>query len=190
LHKQLVTILIDRDVSLQIRAIQSLGRMGAEAKAAMPVVLFAYGNAVNSADYVTRSNAFVCLETIAKIAPDDPRSINAVLDALATVPLPTPGKAVKGAKGAKGGIGLATGGLGQRASVIRLAMQMKIEPKRLVPALVSAINDPACTVQAINALGEIGGEAIDAVPILTKLKLDPNQSVREAAKKALSNIEK
>ena len=71
---------------------------------------------------------------------------------------------------------------GQRA---RAAVETAREQ---VAALIGALTDPECRAQAATALGHMGADAKEALPLLTKLKLDEDKAVREAAAAAINQI--
>src|SRR5262249_21191222 len=60
---------------------------------------------------------------------------------------------------------------------------------RATQALISGLNDPYTRVHNIQALGAIGIEAKDAIPVLTQLKTSPDKATREAATEALKKIQ-
>jgi hypothetical protein len=66
---------------------------------------------------------------------------------------------------------------------------VKIEPKKKAAALTAGLADPSCRAQVITELGKLGPDAKAALPILTKLKLDADQQVREATATAIPLIE-
>ena len=72
---------------------------------------------------------------------------------------------------------------------IGLALEMKIDPKLLVPGLISALGNPQAKLVAVQALGKIGPEAKSAVPALNKMRFDTVQQVRDAATEALKSIQ-
>jgi HEAT repeat protein len=61
-----------------------------------------------------------------------------------------------------------------------------------VPALTEALRDVEWTVrrQSAISLGEIGSDAAPAVPALQRLGKDPDRLVRQAAKDALTKVQK
>ena len=72
---------------------------------------------------------------------------------------------------------------------IALALEMKIEPKLLVPALTEALGNAQARKEAILALATLGPEAKAAIPQLNKLRFDSDSTTREAAIVALKNIQ-
>jgi HEAT repeat protein len=78
--------------------------------------------------------------------------------------------------------------LPERSLAIALVPDVKLETKRKVTTLIDALADPATRAQAVTLLGKMGPDAKEAVSVLTKLKLDPDKAVREAAGKALDQI--
>jgi hypothetical protein len=64
-----------------------------------------------------------------------------------------------------------------------------LDAGRATKALVSGLNDPFSRVHIIQALGAIGIEAKDAIPVLTQLKTSPDKATRDAATEALKKIQ-
>lgn len=66
---------------------------------------------------------------------------------------------------------------------------LKIDGKKRAPALITtALADPEPRAETATELGKLGVDAEDAIPALTKLKLDPDKEVREAASNAIELI--
>jgi HEAT repeat protein len=66
------------------------------------------------------------------------------------------------------------------------------EAKAAVPALISALNDPAARIDAALALGEIGPAARSAIPALTSIadeKKPKDKALKKAAADALRKIQ-
>jgi HEAT repeat protein len=178
LQKLVVTLLIDQNVQQRGQALQEIDRMGTDAQAALPVLLAGYQASGIVSTAVVRGRATsrravysldALLHAMCSVAPEDTRVIQAVLDTIKHQP---------------------TVASGLRFSAIDLGLRLKIDAKKMVPALIISLNDPYCRVKAIDKLAGFGDEASEAIPLLTKLKLDPVKEVREAAKEALAKIEK
>jgi HEAT repeat protein len=167
-YKLVLTLAIDRDARARENAIDSLAKLGAEGKAAVPVLFVASLNV---------EHASHALQALTKVAPNDARVIDAVLRNLPVAP----------AEIAKGERFITNSG--PRATAISVLDSVTIPPTKSVPALISAMNDPRVRVDAINALGKIGPKAHESVPVLSKLKRDSSENVRDAAGKALEKIE-
>ncbi|HEY1860345.1 MAG TPA: HEAT repeat domain-containing protein [Gemmataceae bacterium] len=165
-YKLVLTVALDRDARKREAAIDSLGKLGVEGKAAVPI-LFMAGQ--------KPEHASGALQALVQIAPNDPHVRDAIVRALYVPP----------AEVAKGPVTHSP----LRGAAIAVLDAVVISPKKSVPALISALYDPQVRVEAINALGKIGPKAEEAVPALTKLKRDSAEEVRDAASKALEKIE-
>jgi HEAT repeat protein len=66
----------------------------------------------------------------------------------------------------------------------------KLDGKQKTAGLTTAILDPACTLAAVRALGEIGPDAKEAIPILKQLKTANSDELRTAVAEALNKIDK
>ncbi len=78
--------------------------------------------------------------------------------------------------------------LPDRSVAINLILKLKIDSKKKVDTLIKALDDPRHRVACANALGEMGPDAKESLPILKKLKLDSNKETRDAAEKAIDSI--
>jgi len=78
-----------------------------------------------------------------------------------------------------------------RASAANALGYIGKEPEVAVPALVKHLRDPDPTTraQAVLALAKFGTEAKAALSVIRELEGDANQFVREAAVKALEEID-
>jgi hypothetical protein len=72
--------------------------------------------------------------------------------------------------------------------LVCLVKRRKLNADRVVSELVKLIDRPNAGLQAIQALGNLGGEARAAVPALEALQADPHRSVRDTATEALRKI--
>jgi hypothetical protein len=76
-----------------------------------------------------------------------------------------------------------------RATAVKLAVGLKVEPKVMVPALMKALkNDRRHLLTTIDALARLGADARDALPALESLKLDTDKQVQEAGEAAIAKI--
>jgi HEAT repeat protein len=184
LQKPVLTILVDEQK--RPAAIDELVGLQEEAKPAIPMLLALY-----KAELASQSSrsapgpvgpqtvASKLLIAMTKIAPDDKVVLQTVMDAITY-------------KSASGGAAKANSGSHPevRFVAIELSLDLKMDVKLLTKAIVSATGDPYCRVRAIEALGELGPMAKDAIPALKKLKLDSDEKVRDAAGEALEKVEK
>jgi hypothetical protein len=106
-----------------------------------------------------------------KIAPDDKGVIETVLE-LVSMPVARQPRS----------------NLPPRSPAIELLPEIKTDNKKRVAALITALNDPTCRAQAATELGKLGPAAAAAVPLMTKLKLDSDKAVRDAASAAIDLI--
>jgi HEAT repeat protein len=167
-HKLIVTVLIDKEERHKLDAIQGLEALGRKGKSGLPVLKYYYVQKVTN-DRSGGRYAGVALQAMTKIAPDDKGVIDTVV-AVVLKPLQ------------------ANLALPARSLAIELLPDLKMEKKNKVVALVAALDDPVCRAQAVTALGKMGPDAKDALPVLTKLKLDGDKAVREAAAAAVELI--
>jgi HEAT repeat protein len=169
-HKYIVTILVDKEKQNKLRAIQSLEALGRKGKSGMPALKYYYTQLITN-DYFGGDQAGLALHAMTKIAPDDKAVIDTVLG---LVSMPVPGQRAAH--------------LPRRSLAIQLLPEVRTDNRKRVVVLVAALNDAACRAQAAHELGKLGPDAKDAVPVLTKLKLDPDREVRAAAAAALTLI--
>jgi HEAT repeat protein len=167
-HKHVVTLLFDSSEQAKRTAVSALGDMGTRGKAALPALLLHYQNEV-----LRGYDAVNALVAVVRVAPDNRATVQVVLEAVSMPPL-----------GGDRGTRLFL----LRSKAIGLLKDLKLEPKQVVPALIAALNDGTCRVQAIQELGKLGPEAKVALPILTRLKLDSSGQVPEAAAAAIDAI--
>ncbi len=80
-------------------------------------------------------------------------------------------------------------GLAQRHLGLEYLGRVEAETADKVKVLVAALADQQAIFEVINALEGYGKEAATALPMLKKLKLSPNDALREAARKAIEKIE-
>jgi HEAT repeat protein len=183
LHKPVLTILVDRTDAAKARAIMQLGQLGAGAKPALPLLFRLYQAQAGRLEMgLHQPFRITILDALKEIDPDDKRFAGLVLQAMSVTP------AAARLSGLEGLVDVA---VRKRAIVIaqELVKDKKLEADRLVKPLVSALNDPYCSLQAISALADLGVEARDAIPALTALKRNPDQATRDAAAEALKKIQ-
>jgi HEAT repeat protein len=168
-YKNVLTIAGDRNARAREAAIEELGKLGGEGKAAVPV-LFIAGQ--------KPEHASTALQALVQIAPHDPHVRDAILRALfvSTAEAAKPERFAANTK--------------LRGTALTVLDNVPIPPHKIVPALISATIDSQVRVEAIAALGKMGPKAEEAVPTLNKLTRDSSENVRDAATKALEKIEK
>jgi HEAT repeat protein len=180
LHKPIIALLIDRDDAKKLAAIAELGKLGAEAKPAIPLLIQFY----QLRALMARSTGFgsyfsvPILSALNSIDAENKRFHRLLLAVIPVTPSSKPGVVFVD--------------WAPRKKAIELTLEA-VEAKRIkardaVKPFLSAMSDPSCKIQAIKALGELGVRAKDAIPVLTKLKLDPDSTTREAAAEALKKI--
>lgn len=182
LHRPVVALLVDN--MKRYEAVDELTGLSEEAKPALPLLLAMFKNELASPNRErpgvggSVSLGSKLLIAMVKIAPEDKAVLQAILD---TITFKGPGGVGKASAQTVSDV---------RATAIDLSLDdLKLDSKLHTKALISAINDIYCRMKAIHALGELGEKAKDAIPTLKKLKLDMDESVRNAASAALEKIE-
>ena len=171
LHKPIIALLVDND---KVSAIAQLEKMGADARPAVPTLIRFYQiQAARDPGTGTRNRySFVILTALYAIDPDN-KDFQTLL--VSAIPVTQASDS------------------SLRRLAITYAMEMvkanKLDTARLVKPLLSALGDPPCKLMAIQGLGDLGAVAKDALPILKKLKTDPEQMYRDAATEAVKKIE-
>lgn len=168
------------------RAIDAVGRIGAEARDAGPELTAA----LDDPDPVVQR---VAAQALDKLAPHVPDAVPALVKAFPRI------EAIRavaryGAKAADAVPALV--GLlkhpdpAVRWNAARALGKLEITAKPAVPDLVAAMSDPDAEVRehAAEALGDIGPPAADAVPALVKVLADPDYRVRRDAVRSLGNM--
>ena len=160
IHPHVLTIAIGQN---KYGAIVELTKLGTRAKNSLPAIVH-YHNAITKAG---RSDFGYVLEEITKIAPEDQRTINLVFAEL-----------------------LRTNGFDgkTRVAAIGSLKYLKIDNKARTSVLLKALNDGQIHIAVIEAIGSIGPDAKEAIPVLTKLKFSPDDFTRRTATKALLAI--
>jgi HEAT repeat protein len=179
-YKPIVTLIVDKSELNKVEAIERLGALGRKGKSAMPLLKQLYVQLVNNDPFVGRAAA--TLHAMTKIAPDDKVVIDTVLDLVSRPVHPQRRTSPRQL------LVQPTFNLPPRSIAIELLRELEIENKKKVTALIAALNDPECRVLAATELGKLGADAKDAVPVLTKLKLDSDRAVRDAAAAAIELI--
>jgi HEAT repeat protein len=169
IQPHVLTLLIGNDKQAAARQLQGLGK---EAKSALPALIHCYRSIATGGLGVRLIEMPVVtagwLDTLAGIAPDDKRVVQIVLDAVMTK----------------------TNNNLPRVKAIALLDVVQADKSAKIKALVTAVDDSELAVQAIIAIERIGApEAAEALPALKKLKLSPNDAVRQAATSAVTKIE-
>jgi hypothetical protein len=169
-HKLIVTLLFDSMESNKLQAIAGLEALGRNGKSGLPALKYYYTHLTTNVRF-GGAYAGTALHAMAKIAPDDKGVIDTILG-LVSMPVPKQGSA----------------NLPSRSLAIQLLPEVKTDNKKRVIVLIAALNDERCRAQAAKELGKLGADAKDALPVLTRLKLDSDRQVREAAGAAISQI--
>jgi HEAT repeat protein len=169
-HKLIVAVLFDKNEQNKVQAIQGLEALGRKGKSGLPALKYYYVQGVNK-EWFRGSHVGVALHAMTKIAPDDKDVIDTVLG-LVSRPVPVQ----------------RTFNLPPRSLAIDLLPGLKTENKKKAAVLIAVLNDPECRAKAATELGKLGPDAKDALPVLTKLKLDPDKAVRDAAAAAIGLI--
>jgi HEAT repeat protein len=164
----ILSFLSEMEAEKKLAAVEEMENLGPEGKACLPLLLkFFYLDRMGK---LTQDFSFAqrIIPAMIKINPEDKAVIAAVLSAVS----------VQGR--------IPDSVLRQKA--IEAAKELKVDPKLLVKAYTSALNDPMSRLQAIEAMGLMGKEGTDALPVLMKLKFDMTKEVREAAQTAIEQI--
>ncbi len=184
-QKHVVTLIIGQDKQTALTAIRA---MGAEGKAAMPALQNLYqslragrgnppplGRGFGSPP---PADPVMVLGVAMTVGGDDKRVSTMLHDALTAAP---PAVATPAQKSSYSFV---------RASACSMVNKSKMDAKEKTTALLVAVEDLRATMPALQALSEIGPDAAAAIPLLKKLKLSPDDSLRAAATDALSKIDK
>ena len=163
-HKEIVTILHDKDPEAKAVAIKALIALGTKGKAAAPALKYLYVE--DRKELLGRNLWEAALTALTKIAPEDPT----VHDAILTI--------------------IANPRESQNAQelALKLMKTVKIDTKKKVTALIAGLSGTNYRTHMIGELAGLRGEAKAALPILNKLKLDPDVEVRKAATEAVDAI--
>lgn len=193
LHKHVVRLLVDGNFQRQLDATHALAKMPKDALPATPVLLARCQKHRPSPLYAPTYRVMLVedLKTLVALAPDDREVITMLMSICSD-------------KNPKHYVSLEM----REAAVQGLLAIGKAHPrlrKEMVPGIIAAVSGRsptpgappgappdayAASVVAIAALGEFGADARDAIPMLNKLKLSPEEGVRDAATAALEKIRK
>lgn len=167
-QKLILAFLSEMEAEKKLEAVEGMENLAEEGKACLPLLLkFFY---LDRTGKLTRDFSFAqrIIPAMVKINAEDKTVVAAVLSAVS----------VQGR--------LPDSPLRQKA--IESVKDLKADPKLVVKALASALNDPMCRVQAVEAMGLMGKEGKEALPVLNKLKFDTNKEVQAAAAAAIDLI--
>jgi HEAT repeat protein len=186
LHKPVLTLLVDMNFQTKMDAVKELGKLGSDAKPAIPLLLRFYQS---QSQYDPRNpypywQHWCGVEILVSLNAIDSES----KDFLATL---TNAISINKESTHPQRNGFLDSKVRQKAIdlALELVKSKKLDASKTVKPLVSALADKSCRVQAIKALGELGVDAKDAIPDLTKLKTDSDKDTREAAIDALKKIQ-
>ncbi len=170
--KECATIILDKDHRL--RDIETLGKLGKDARSATPILLWVVDNPkeiVGSNPKKPNDVTAAALRALVAIAPDGDRLLPSFLSALGL-----PDEDVKYA---------AVAGL---PKLEKLSNKKKQEAVADLIIILRKAESPRIRAAAADALGEFGPEAIAAKRDLGSANFDTNEDVRQAAKRALDKI--
>jgi hypothetical protein len=185
IHRLVMTLFIGQH---KIKALERIADMGTDGKAALPVVLkiamspYPVGNDVRP----DPSLHLAALTAMRKIAPDDKRVAKVIL----TLASRTQKVRVFVNPYDTNNLALQNPDNTIRLAALKNLDEMDIAAKEKVPALMTALREPACLMLAIRALERMGPDASAALPALRPLMNSPNDVVRDAATTAVRKIEK
>jgi HEAT repeat protein len=185
LHKPILIIMVEKDPDSKAQAVDSLGELGKVAKPAVPLLLKYYASLTGKdrrrLDIAPGELGHFSFKETALIAL---RQIDGESEAFHDLLLNAVSE------------DMSRGPLGQtnfRPSAILMVVlaikENKLDAKRATKALMSAMNDRQMQILAIQQIGLIGPDAKEAIPVLMKLKFDPDMMTREAAIDALKKIQ-
>lgn len=165
LHKPLISIMLDKNEFERAGAVAQLGKLGARAKGAVPVLKSYYS--ANNARFKREARAnwidIRTLEAMVEIVPDDAFVSSEVLHLVSSAGI-------------------------FRSQGLKMLEEVDVPKKKKVEALIAALGDANLRVTVIEQLANYGADAKPALPTLMKLKFDSTAAVREAATKAIETI--
>jgi HEAT repeat protein len=163
-HKEIVAVLHDKDPEAKSKAIKALAALGLKGKAAAPALKYIY---VEDRKEPLGNNLWEpALTALTKIAPEDVTVHDAILAIIAN-----PRESQNA-----------------QELALKLMKTVKIDTKKKVTALIAGLSGTNYRAHMIGELAGLRGEAKAALPILNKLKLDPDAEVRKAATEAVDAI--
>jgi HEAT repeat protein len=168
-HKEVLTLLIDENHMVQLRAAGALAQMGPKGKPAVPA-LKAF--LVQETSKRGRDSS-VILSYLAALAPDDAQVQGIVLGWVGSSPI-----ALAQAREA-------------RRTFIQMMHSLKIDNKSKYNALMTGLGTATTSfdrVLCISEIGKLGSDAKAALPLLQRLKVDPDAEVRKAANLAIDQV--
>ena len=186
--------LADKDLGLRLAAAAALGAIGPEAKAAIPDLVEALtqpivelrGAALDALRGIGPAAKDELLKVLAHVTDKDPRIRTSAIYAAVNLSERDP-EVIKALE-----VLLKDEDAGLRVLVAEIHLQLRKKPDVVLPVLTKALNDskPEVKTLASNVLGEIGPAAHNAIPRLTELSKDKNETetVRKAAAEALKKI--
>lgn len=170
-HKPIVLLLSDLSQRTNVSAIQELAALGKNGKSGLPALKYHYYMKINGPPPVwSTEEAESFLVAITKIAPDDAGVIDTVLKVVAK-----PFEDMRRR-------------LPSRSFTITLLSEIKTTNKAKANALGKALADSLCRAQTVVALGNLGADAREVLPLLMTLKQDKDQRVREVVEIAIAQI--
>ncbi len=182
LYKQVVLLVVDENTYNHVQASATLGAMGTEGEAAVPVLL-SHAKKVSSAEYPNDAMLIADIAALAKLGPAESEVVKLFVE---MTKLPQ-GRFGRGWQVRPAAIN----------AIVATGNAQPARRKDLVQVLIAATEitvfgqiDEGTRLAAIKALGEFGTDAKAAIPALKNLKLSSSMRVREAARAALDKIEK
>jgi hypothetical protein len=141
LHKPIACLMVDEDVQKRCDALASIELLGEEGKPTLVVLAWVYKRDMsdfkNSWRLAERS-----LQTMSKLEPESRTTVDTIIAAIGA---PASGNDEKSEI---------------RATAVKLAVAVKVEPKVMVPALLKALkHDRRHLLTTIEALGNLGADA-------------------------------
>lgn len=176
IYKHVITMLYDNNGNNKAAAVDALNNLGSRAKGALPILKYIYSSSLAAIPAnqnprlrkkIPDYRSFLALVAI---APADPFVVDEVLRLVSQ-----PGQAIVGLEDS-------------RAYGLASIDKITANDAKKVKALTAGLVDPRHRVLIIQRLAKFAGEAKPALPLLTKLKLDSDAAVRDAATKAIETI--
>jgi hypothetical protein len=166
LHREVATLLADDGPGPIRQAVEKIKGMGGRGKAAVPALAYCYTRARRDGKPQLEQASALPVALAAELDPGDKAVQEAVVGLMTSLyPL-------------------------ANAEGVKIMDGMKAEPSVKVPPLVKALEKPFVRAAAAKALGNVGPEAKDALPALTKSMLHPDPAVRDAVSAAGGTMER